>query len=307
LGTDDAAKRTAERRARRKLAALLETDNDLVPCPDCGWFQADMARQHRHIRASPLHGLQSAACILLLVGGLLILTGVTEDTDWFSKPIRFGLGSTFMSGYVSVGLGIIAFAFYLALRGERELNVESSKGRALAGMPRPFKPGTGRPEPSPFALTNAAENPAGWVTVQLLDLRFPSLCARCLTSTTEVTVIKPPLTDIPIQVPQCAACSQWVRKVCLSISIVSAFAVAVAVEVLVHAGHSNVADWAGYAIFGTLGLVAGYVVARAIVRLCLSPVRFRRFSSRRNLIDIRFVTRRYREPFLEVNQARPGE
>src|SRR5574342_398476 len=48
----EGAERRAEERARARLARKLAHEQEIVPCPKCGWIQADMARLGRrgHMR-----------------------------------------------------------------------------------------------------------------------------------------------------------------------------------------------------------------------------------------------------------------
>jgi hypothetical protein len=100
LDGDDARKR-AMGRLRRSLLEQLRAGHDLVPCPQCGWYQRPM-RYLRRMHLLKRLGI-ALTCVLLFIG--LIYPGLkrvidAHPTEWTGMWIAIGLAAALVTTWI---------------------------------------------------------------------------------------------------------------------------------------------------------------------------------------------------------------
>jgi hypothetical protein len=89
----------ARTRANKKLRRALERGVEPVPCPDCGWFQAEMVQEARRRLVQGL--VPAAAVCLTLAGAIALVMGALwlspppggEPSDWRMVGVFGGAGA----------------------------------------------------------------------------------------------------------------------------------------------------------------------------------------------------------------------
>jgi hypothetical protein len=81
------AERVAAEKARRKLARILETDHDEVPCPSCGQFQSHMLAAIRRRSYAELRNLGNALLLFAAVVAAIMLAMLVVLVFVQDRPI----------------------------------------------------------------------------------------------------------------------------------------------------------------------------------------------------------------------------
>jgi hypothetical protein len=299
IGNGPSSLARARRHAERKLDKLLQTDHDPVPCPKCGRFQHAMVLAHRRFRAGRCRQVQNLACIVALIGGLLVLAAAADASDMFRRPFTFaGLdGRLKMAAYLCAAAGAVLWAIYLVVRRGWDVN---DGGGPLPNMPRALPAGAPAPNPPPAIYGDEAIRPDGWVTVQLLDVRFPPRqCAECLGDTSDHGN-----GGRLGQIPWCKPCrraslrKQFVFTACGAIA-----AALVTAAVMLLPVRRIDADWLSLtAIFAVMAMAGVGLVVLQLTGALTRPVRTRRFISLRNMAEVRFRSPQYADAFIRLNR-----
>jgi hypothetical protein len=310
------AQRRAESGARDSVERLLARDIDPVPCPDCGWFQADMVRE---VRRRSLRWLRTVAIFggILTAGALLIY--LPAATEGLNRPMRTE------DQIVTI---VLATAVILSIAGPILLRRMLLNARdpnryfperpiPIPGAPRPWKDGDDPFAAAPASPVNEPANaatlayqrmpaevePGGWVTVQLLDMPVPGECCMCLNPTPDAIAMKKgQLTAVPVKVcPACRAAlnrRRW-RWALGTAALFAAGAVACALTPNFRWGVQGTAIFAGIVAF--VGLLPGLIIGEVMSH----PARLGRFDGRLNTLRIRFRNRDYAPVFAATMAAMP--
>jgi hypothetical protein len=212
------AKLRAQRGAARKLAKLLSTDSELVPCPHCAHMQEFMLRNHRR---RMYRGLWLLGCLIPAAG--LPLIGFIAFLEWSSHKTRVeeeNHDTYFISPAICVAAAILLLLLrrFLAMRLGQKGNEQLLKG-AMLGAPPPLLPEQHaaadgqiplRPAPR-FQPAQSADD--HFVVFPLLRVAFPAMCCECLSpSDTHYRSLMNSGENKGIQVPLCKACARRVRR-----------------------------------------------------------------------------------------------
>lgn len=83
---DDGAARRAANHAERNLAELLAHAADPVPCPECGWLQADMVQESRARQWGTLRAVAISILFMsllsMVLGAMLLLGSNSLADEW---------------------------------------------------------------------------------------------------------------------------------------------------------------------------------------------------------------------------------
>ena len=308
----DRARRHATRVAQRRLDRGAEP----VACPDCGWFQPDMVREVRR-RAS--RRLETVAIGLPVLAGVVLAFMVLLETDGFQRSFSHLMAN---DGPVVWDLLIfmlatpaLCFGVQAALRFRIDPNRTPSAGRFADG-PIAIRIAAGTPSAaaadrlnggSPHLTPLAADAPAdGWMTIQLLNARWPAACAACLTPTQQTRTVNPVGQSlVRVNVPTCPACRLRDKQWMWGAGGVVTVAVAAVIVPLVATTPTAAGLVAGFGMLFLAGIAA--LPAMIAVDRFRRPVRFRNYAADRNTLQIRFKRPGYAERFIAANRtaARP--
>ncbi|MDB5330240.1 MAG: hypothetical protein JWP03_1391, partial [Phycisphaerales bacterium] len=138
--------------AEARVIRALDGGGEVVPCPACGWVQAEMVREQRNRVAPPLRKLALIAAAAGAIGWLFLVF-----PQWFLSPadgrvaIRWGTPNALLAA--GGGCAVLLLALRAMLRSRVNPN---------ANYPRPTPvPGAinGRPGKAPKELLERRQHP----------------------------------------------------------------------------------------------------------------------------------------------------
>jgi hypothetical protein len=291
------AERRAQAGAERKLAKLLERGVDPVPCPDCGWIQANMVRE---IRRRKLRWMNVFSIAFAILFGVIIGIWIPTATKGFERPMKQDDWAVLgvMAGLLVVTAGGPWLLRQMLLRLRNPNRYYPQCPPPIPGAPRAFK------DESSASAESAAQDehapviePSGWMTVQLLDVPHPAQCCSCLDTTGNVRVFKPAtLVEIPLRV--CPPCWKMYRMRQWFWTIGGALiAAAIAYGLLMLSDDFDEQERIIFACFGAFfGMIAALVIATKMT----APVRFGGFNNQLNTIRIKFANLEFIPVFVDA-------
>jgi hypothetical protein len=214
----------AQREADRHLSQRLEKDEELVPCPACGWINETMIKAYRRRRYRRLPWLSA---VIVPAGSLASLYGSARLAGHIGSPSDIPM-IVFLAGLV---LSLISPLWMFAVRyGVRRCLNPNRHGPNNAKLP----PGTPmalveRADPGSGALCLApAPRPAhegqdGWAVFVPARDRLPQVCCICLRPAD--TTYRAPFdvdSDGDHQIPLCAPCASHRRRRWIWTAVVTA-------------------------------------------------------------------------------------
>lgn len=210
------AKARAEKAAARKLAAKLQLDSELVPCPHCGHIQSLMFANER----KRMHrGLLLLAWVIPALG--LPIIAVTAFAQSSAHPLRFQESNhnDYFSAIgicLAVSFALVALRQFLVMRLGKTGN-EHLTQHILVGAPPALLPDQNpgaigdiplRPVPRPSPMSDAHDHQ--WVIFPVLRIALPPICCECLQPST--SGYRAMMGDTELTVPLCPACLKSVRR-----------------------------------------------------------------------------------------------
>ena len=309
-GLDNKGAQTrAENVAAKKLQKLLLYGVDPVPCPDCGYFQAEMVEEYQSRFHGWLYGLAMTFGILLGVAAVLWLC---ISTKGFERAMNQDdtVVLIVMCGLLVAGIFGPILLRKLLIRTKNPNKNYPNRPDPIPGAPKAFRPGEeGVLDALPMegeaasgqqlAYQNAPPEiePGGWVTVQIALWPVPRVCCSCLQETQPVKqyTARGQL-KFPLRV--CSTCAQryrWRSVLLVTIPIVllaASGAISMLMQPKVDAGMPLALGLCG----GIAGLIIGLILAARLGR----PLRFSRFNGPLNTIRVRFKNSDYLPIFMEA-------
>ena len=319
------AERRAQTGAINELEHSLAREIDPVPCPDCGWFQAEMVRE---IERRSFRWLKTVA----LVGGIVAAGALAIFAASASGGLQHALRTEdqLIAAVLTAAFVIAAFGPVMLrraiLRARDPNRLFPQHPTLIPGAPRPWKDdedGSVAVTPPPSSSSSRAMarrdnfgplayprtppevEPGGWVTVQLLDMPVPAECCMCLSATLDTLALKKnDLVVVPVKV--CAECRsalkgrrwRWALGTVM-VCAAAAFGFTLLPDVARQMGTPLNYIFTGGIAFVALiiGLVSGEKFAK--------PAKLGRFDSHLNTLRIRFNNRDYRPLFAGAMAAMP--
>jgi hypothetical protein len=165
---NDGAQARASARAEAELRQLLERGVDLVPCPKCGWYQANMLPVARR---QAYRGMRNAGlCLLIgviplaLIGGLINAAAGGAPGGDPAIPWPVFLAGLIVLGLAGAGLlvaRVVRSASYDPNAGDVEAHKQLGQSRAMLReefekMIQTQAGAKGPPEPGPYPAGGAA-------------------------------------------------------------------------------------------------------------------------------------------------------
>lgn len=310
------AARKCEELARKSLEKRLRKGIDPVPCHDCGWFQKNMVAE---LQSRKLRGLLWTGWTVLILGIIICFISASAGTGNFSRHIQPG-DLQFLTAAAIITFVIVVTAFGVRWLAQRAGNPNAAFPQhpdPIPGMPRAFKPGAMNVvtladdiKPSlqhDTALQYERRPPlvsgGGWVTVQLLNIRYPAICCACLQPTEEMHrySLASDTDKIPVRIckPCRKASSRRVWGTTAAFVVLGALSGGGLAFFHLPANSDSVSMIIGTAVVGTI--FAGLFGYLAIAQF-LHAVRFSQFSPIHYTIRLRFRNRQYTTPFADENQ-----
>jgi hypothetical protein len=100
-GSDTWSKAKSARLAERNLAWALEHDFDVVPCPACGWYQANMVKREKHRAGKDMNAI---ALLALMLGLMMVVAGFSParmPPEGHVLCVAIGVGGIVISGVLA--------------------------------------------------------------------------------------------------------------------------------------------------------------------------------------------------------------
>jgi hypothetical protein len=131
------ARERAQSRAADRLSQKLEQSCDPVPCPECGWLQAEMIARARHLRYSWMGMTARVLCPIaaLFVFVVILITANLQESR--SRDAReFLIAAWSVSALLAAAaIGISVLAWQLPKRldpNAEDLEIRKQRGKSLA-------------------------------------------------------------------------------------------------------------------------------------------------------------------------------
>lgn len=122
----------AQRRAERQVKRMLARGCDLVPCPHCGQYQAEMAKKARRVHRKWM--LNTGAVLLFTIIPVgMIGTAVNTALESRNRPfLPWWLFATLLVLLAVVGVAFIVAKYWLTSKYDPNNDVERSERRRIA-------------------------------------------------------------------------------------------------------------------------------------------------------------------------------
>lgn len=286
----------AQRRAVNNLRKRLATDAEAVPCPQCGWVQADMVRWLQRDYLRRLSKWTIAFAVVAMVA-LFIW--------WYMIYLDRGSDAREMQEVYTWAVLVVGVA--CALLGVR---------RMLASMQDPNRhfPARSRVRPGtpPALLRVEADEPARyvpareeeltvmvgrWAEVQMQRAVLPDACCLCLGGADCVFSVPYRLSSPLLEVPLCRGCRRdvlWRWWAWVAITLVLAAGMGWGAAAL------GETDDFGRAMLGTIVFIfAAAILAAVVPEWRVRPYRIRTIDADRGVARVWSSNARYTELFAE--------
>lgn len=298
----DWAQERAAAKAERVLQQRLKTGADPVPCPRCGWLQADMVREinRRRYRALRWWGWRlGLACLPFL---LLILYVLVSSRLWPPPTSNGRIMLAAALGGTVLGLGLPLVIVPLLKRlFDPNANYRTRLAATDSSAAGSSAASAGEVVASASSKGKATGDGSRWWSVQLLHVRYPNLCCVCLASDVQMAHASLMTYAARVPFPICAACTRTRarRRMLVTTTIGLAAAIAAGVTNALIVRPPIMGMVVSCALVAGLGVGAlAWYIAPWIRR----PMRYRRFNGELNTIDLRFRNPTFHQVFVDVNR-----
>ncbi len=290
------AKASAQASAQWYLDRRLAHEVELVPCPKCGWVNADMVKTYRKRKYRYLPLL---AVVIVVVGFFVALFlgaalarvfGANSDLPWVTRLIVliFCLASP---------IWIFPFRFWLRRRIDPNRTYPQRPAVPLGTPPAQIErtdPHTGKTHLAP--VPNRYENPdllAGWAVFRPSQVVFPRVCCCCMAPAS--TEYSPPFkvnkgSNVPV--PLCGPCASRIRRrwwpVALAVAVVL-----IALVALLARGIPGIDHTGQWIVFGVVSLFAVPFGVAVLPDLICRPYRRRVVDADRGIVRFRATNRAF--------------
>jgi len=276
----EGAKMRASMGAHSLLVRTLEKEHDMVPCPGCGRLQPAMNRQMRKAWVAGL-AVVWVATLMAAFFGMMAAEGNRRDPGAWTKILPAMSTAAFITAVV-----ILFFKEFRSSATDRaQVKAEAqAEGFARLGLPRVVKD--------------------GWMWVRPTLFASPAVCCGCGAAEAGKTLRRMlggfGMSGVNVEARVCAACYRRATKK-QAVAAVASFSVPMAAGMLIAMRQAN---WDGVdvCIGGFLGAFAGglalAVMLNWVIRRVGFPIRFRKFRSRRDEVEVKFRSEAAAEEFL---------
>jgi hypothetical protein len=301
-----AAQRRAQRAAAKRLARLLEHDEELVPCPGCGHVQMRAVLAARRRSYKPLKSLGIAAIALGAAGA--IITGIVAANEPSNRSNDGFVQFALVMAVVSV---VGALLLLLRLMLARRFNPNTMPRGAWTpppGTPPAIVPGHGAVE-SEGAPQVPMGSPAGGADfvaggtlpyashprciVQIGRFTFPKCCSMCLEESAPHNYKLPfSVRGDEIPLPLCGLCYSQIRRRAWKYMLLGACAgVTVALPIWLVPWTKEEGARIGLAIVAALFI--GLFGAAILPDRRLRPCKLRTIDAQRGVLELWFANPEY--------------
>ncbi len=201
------AQRTAASASERDLQKRLESEAELVPCPNCNWISHELVRGYRRTRYRPLLKLALGTGFFGVVISLIsawYLQG-TFGGDRIRPYVLYGGPALFIA--LAIGILILQWGLRSLIRPNRNHphppNLPPGTPPALL-----LDEETDELQQAKPRRTSASDEP-DWLDIQVGRHVFPMICCGCLqpATTEHAAVVTILWRENGLEVPQCASCA----------------------------------------------------------------------------------------------------
>jgi len=301
------AQRRAENMAAKKLQKLLLYAVDPVPCPECGWIQADMVDEYQSRHHGWLYGLAITFAILFGVAIFLWSVIATKGYDRAMKSDDV-MVLIVMGVLLAMGVGLPILTRKLLIRRLNPNRNFPQRPDPIPGAPKAFRPGEegvldALPADAPAGQLSYQHmppeiEPGGWVTVQLALWPVPATCCSCLGQTQQVRMYTATATNsMKLPVRLCDQCRKFYRTKSLVWMLIGFIICGAGAFFWVASSGRKDDEVVAWLVGGFAGLL-GVGIAAALAHSFARPVGFSRFNGPLNTVRVRFKNSDYTPVFM---------
>ncbi|MFI5381262.1 MAG: hypothetical protein ACHRHE_18345, partial [Tepidisphaerales bacterium] len=295
------AQASAKALAEGALRERLYQETEPVPCPKCGWIQADMVadlRRKRHRWVLWL-GVGVPALVVFIVLIMIMRIALVREAD------RSDLHPCINVGIVAIGFAVVSSLYRLILVRRFDPDEAYPKWpRTEPGRPPALVAGPAGADgriPLVVAKTNLPEQDDGWLDWNLVEDRFVPVCCCCLApGSCEFHLLLSISQELPV--PLCSRCAARInlRWWEWAVGCVAVVCMAMLLVCWVLADLGDMAGFmavAGSALFSWVALM---IIPRAMVR----PYDARVVDADRAIVRLYFVNHQYTQLLHEAARQR---
>lgn len=298
------ATRKAEFLAQQDLARRLEEEDELVPCPKCGWINESMVAGYRRGRYRGW-SVASASCGLIGASTSLVIA-------WFlSRGPGADPGAS--STVLTFGISLSATFAILILLGRRWLRsrIRPNRDYPLAptvpiGSPTPLmaNPVTGQLEPvtpNPEPIEKGSHT----IIFQVGRHEMPPICCECLQPAQfQDPEVKPLFPGVELGITLCDDCTRTLRRRKWRASLFPAgLTLAIGTLVLLALCPDWDIFWILFVVLCGLAPIVGATIAYERTK----PVHVKVADASRGIFQLRFGNPKYRDRVESFNQIDTSE
>lgn len=275
---------TARERSKDELVSRLQSEAELVPCPNCGWINDELVTGFRRGR---YRGFGLAALLTMIVG-----TVVSFVASWFvylgPQVDRWSLPYLLVGGpLLSICLGIMMLALQHGLRLFIRPNANYPLPPSLpVGTPSALVLNTAKDKLVPVALRSESQSSfSEWHEFQLGRDALPEVCCECLSEKTTATAYEWVHSGLALRFLHCSACHRFSRIKYLTVYLAAIVTLsAVAYVSLKLFRFEAEMFWICFVV----AVLIAFAIAAWIATLVTVPASFSVADSSRGVIKLRF-------------------